>query len=208
MQQIKEKKGYVLLTVLCIFAFLTVLGFTILTASLAGMKSVERKLASAQVDAYLISLAESVNDMVEAGKFEVLIAKWSSAFGGISIPEGKEDVLIEKGAENKFESTDIKIGSADTALPDDTIRMEGIAQFLNVSVKRDPLAPSDPSRYQFSGTLQITMQLTYISSTGKEIAYQFVSSFTDNAPTSWVKTWKLYSFEKRRDYVVQNKTET
>lgn len=54
-----NKKGYVLLTVVCVFAFLSALGFTLLTAALANMQSAERKLASARTDAYAVSLAES-----------------------------------------------------------------------------------------------------------------------------------------------------
>lgn len=112
-----NKKGYVLLTVVCVFAFLSALGFTLLTAALANMQSAERKLASAQTDAYAVSLAESVNGMVEAGRFEPLVSGWKqAAAASASIPDGRDSVFLPgRGAANALESEEIAV--ADPADP-------------------------------------------------------------------------------------------
>lgn len=134
-----NKKGYVLLTVVCVFAFLSALGFTLLTAALANMQSAERKLASAQTDAYAVSLAESVNGMVEAGRFEPLVSGWKqAAAASASIPDGRDSVFLPgRGAANALESEEIAVADpADPGADGRTVRMDASFCLSDVTVRR------------------------------------------------------------------------
>lgn len=144
-----NKKGYVLLTVVCVFAFLSALGFTLLTAALANMQSAERKLASAQTDSYAVSLAESVNGMVEAGRFEPLVSGWKqAAAASASIPDGRDSVFLPgRGAANALESEEIAVADpADPGADGRTVRMDASFCLSDVTVRRDPRRPGQPQQ--------------------------------------------------------------
>lgn len=190
-----NKKGYVLLTVVCVFAFLSALGFTLLTAALANMQSAERKLASAQTDAYAVSLAESVNGMVEAGRFEPLVSGWKqAAAASASIPDGRDSVFLPgRGAANALESEEIAVADpADPGADGRTVRMDASFCLSDVTVRRDPADPDNRSKYTASGTLEAYLAVT-CQLDGREVVIRFHSTFDAAADAG---KWKLRQFVK------------
>ena len=190
-----NKKGYVLLTVVCVFAFLSALGFTLLTAALANMQSAERKLASAQTDSYAVSLAESVNGMVEAGRFEPLVSGWKqAAAASASIPDGRDSVFLPgRGAANALESEEIAVADpADPGADGRTVRMDASFCLWDVTVRRDPADPDNRSKYTASGTLEADLAVT-CQLDGREVVIRFHSTFDAAADAG---KWKLRQFVK------------
>ena len=190
-----NKKGYVLLTVVCVFAFLSALGFTLLTAALANMQSAERKLASAQTDAYAVSLAESVNGMVEAGRFEPLVSGWKqAAAASASIPDGRDSVFLPgRGAANALESEEIAVADpADPGADGRTVRMDASFCLSDVTVRRDPADPDNRSKATASGTLEADLAVTR-QLDGREVVIRFHSTFDAAADAG---KWKLRQFVK------------
>ena len=188
-----NKKGYVLLTVVCVFAFLSALGFTLLTAALANMQSAERKLASAQT--YAVSLAESVNGMVEAGRFEPLVSGWKqAAAASASIPDGRDSVFLPgRGAANALESEKIAVADpADPGADGRTVRMDASFCLSDVTVRRDPADPDNRSKYTASGTLEADLAVT-CQLDGREVVIRFHSTFDAAADAG---KWKLRQFVK------------
>lgn len=190
-----NKKGYVLLTVVCVFAFLSALGFTLLTAALANMQSAERKLASAQTDAYAVSLAESVNGMVEAGRFEPLVSGWKqAAAAAANIPDGRDSVFLPgNGPANVLQSEEIAVADpADPGADSRTVRMEASFCLSDITVRRDPADPENRSKYTASGTLRADMAVTCLLD-GREVVVRFQSTFDAAADAG---KWKLRQFVK------------
>lgn len=190
-----NKKGYVLLTVVCVFAFLSALGFTLLTAALANMQSAERKLAGAQADAYAVSLAESVNGMVEAGRFEPLVSGWKqAAAASASIPDGRDSVFLPgSGPANVLRSEEIAVADpADPGADGRTVRMDASFFLSDVTVRRDPADPDNRAKYTASGTLEADLSVTCLLD-GREVAIRFHSTFDAAADAG---KWRLRRFVK------------
>ena len=159
------------------------------------MQSAERKLASAQTDAYAVSLAESVNGMVEAGRFEPLVSGWKqAAAASASIPDGRDSVFLPgRGAANALESEEIAVADpADPGADGRTVRMDASFCLSDVTVRRDPADPDNRSKYTASGTLEADLAVT-CQLDGREVVIRFHSTFDAAADAG---KWKLRQFVK------------
>lgn len=193
----KAKRGYVLLTVLCVFAFLCVLGFTLLTAALAGQQSSQRKLLSAQADAYAVSLVDSVNGMVESGSFAPLIESWKQEFLTLPIPEGQTSLYVEKGSPHALSVEELDLAAALGDSSGNAVRLSGECSLSNVTVQKRPEGTTT-----CSGTLQADWQVTCVLN-GREVSFLFHSEFLPVMAGDGSGETGRYStrtFEKRRDY--------
>jgi|GEM_PF-3792615 len=187
------RKGYALLTVVCVFALFVVLGITLLTASAMSMQSAQRKLHSAQVDTYCVSMAQTFNTLAAEGRLDQAASALQQAIAASDIPAGTNQLTLAKGTPAAMTFDPVQAGGSSPA----TVAMSVQLYYAQVTLVRDPEYPDDTSKRIFSGTLEADITVT-CTLDGQQVSQQFHSEY--GHPADNPAAWTLLSFEKRRDY--------